>query len=365
MRRPHRGGGFLGPLLGGTTDDREHRGGGILGHLYSTTDDREHQGGRVSSNPNTRESGEYRTVLTRLARRSSMITLGVVTRAETFERMQAPLAERGIEVRHVPTVERAIHVSGEDAAARDDEHRTLADEVDVGYVYPSRAMEGGAIDALLGVPWVNDREAVLTSRNKGGVLAALSEAGLPTPRTTMVSNPAGRETLERVFERFDPPVVVKPNSATRGVGVTRVEDRDSFLGVCDYLKLVHDYRATGDKSFVVQEYLPDARDLRVMTIDGEYAGAVERRLEGAGWKHNVHRGAVAERAEPPAELRRLAERVAAELGIDLLGVDLLVGEGGDRVVVSETNARPTIDDAAKYEPDFYDRLAGLVRSRVE
>ncbi|PSQ59498.1 alpha-L-glutamate ligase, partial [Halobacteriales archaeon SW_7_71_33] len=31
-----------------------------------------------------------------------MITLGVVTRAETFERMQAPLADRGIEVRHVP-----------------------------------------------------------------------------------------------------------------------------------------------------------------------------------------------------------------------------------------------------------------------
>ena len=295
-----------------------------------------------------------------------MITLGVVTRAETFERMQDPLGERGIEVRHVPTVERAIHVSGDDPAARADEHRTLAGEVDVGYVYPSRAMEGGAVDALLGVPWVNGRRAVLTSRNKGGVLAALDEAGLPTPRTTMVSNPADNETLERVFERFDAPVVVKPNSATRGVGVTRVADLDSFLGVCDYLGLVHDYRATGDKSFVVQEYLPDARDLRVMTIDGAYAGAVERRLpDDGGWKHNVHRGAVAERADPPAEVRRLAERVATELGIDLLGVDLLVSGGGDRVVVSETNARPTIDDAAKYEPDFYDRLAALVRERAE
>jgi ribosomal protein S6--L-glutamate ligase len=33
----------------------------------------------------------------------------------------------------------------------------------------------------------------------------------------------------------------------------------------------------------------------------------------------------------------------------------------DRVVVGETNARPTVDDAEKYEPDFYDRLADLVR----
>ncbi len=298
-----------------------------------------------------------------------MITLGVVTRAETFERMQAPLAERGIEVLHVPVTERAIHVSGpteEDRREDDVDLRALAGAVDVGYVYPGRVMEGGAVNALLGVPWVNGREAVLTSRNKGGVLAALDEVGLPTPRTTMVSNPADRETLERTFERFDPPVVVKPNSATRGVGVTRVNDLDSFLGVCDYLELVHDYRATGDKSFVVQEYLPDARDLRVMTIDGAYAGAVERRLpaESEGWKHNVHRGAVAERAEPPAETRRLAERVAEELGIDLLGVDLLVSDDGDRVVVSETNARPTIDDAAKYEPDFYDRLAALVRRQA-
>jgi len=303
-----------------------------------------------------------------------MITLGVVTRAETFERLQSPLAERGIEVVHVPVTGRAIHVSGPDRETAtgadadidvDVDLRELADEVDVGYVYPGRVMEGDAVDAVLGVPWVNGRRAVLTSRNKGGVLAALDRAGVPTPRTTMVSNPADRETLARTFERFDPPVVLKPNSATRGVGVTRVDDLDSFLGVCDYLELVHDYRATGDKSFLVQEYLPGARDLRVMTIDGEYAGAVERRLPGDGWKHNVHRGAVAERAEPPAELRRMAERVATELGIDLLGVDLLVSEGGDRVVVSETNARPTVDDAAKYESDFHDRLAALVRSRVK
>ncbi len=302
-----------------------------------------------------------------------MTTLGVVTDAETFERMQDPLADRGVAVEYVPTLERAIHVSGTDAApVPADDLRDLAAEVDVGHVFPSRLMEGAAVDAILDVPWINGREAVLTSRNKGGVVAALDAAGLPTPATTMVSNPASEATLEAVYDRFDPPVVVKPNSATRGVGVAKVTDRDSFLGVCDYLDLVHDYRATGDKSFVVQEYLPDARDLRVMTVGGEYAGCVERRLPAGDapgadgdpgrWKHNVHRGAVAEGIDPPPAVRRLAERVARELDIDFLGVDLLVTD--DRTVVSETNARPTIDDAAKYEPDFYDRLAALVEARA-
>jgi ribosomal protein S6--L-glutamate ligase len=61
-------------------------------------------------------------------------------------------------------------------------------------------------------------------------------------------------------------------------------------------------------------------------------------------------------------LRALAERAATVLGVDFLGVDLLVVD--DRVVISETNARPTVDDAAKYRPDFYDRLAELIRSRA-
>ena len=283
-----------------------------------------------------------------------MLTLAVATRAETFERMAEPLAQRGVGVRHVRTRERSIPLG---------DPPWNPGTFDAGFVYPPRLMEGGVADALLSIPWVNDREAVHTSRNKAEVLARLGRAGLPVPQTVLVSNPVEEEELVEVFERFDPPVVVKPNSTTRGVGVARVDDVDSFLGVVDYLDLVHDFRATGDRSFLVQEYLPDATDYRAMVIDGTCAGAVERRLPetatAAGqWKHNVHRGAEATGITLDPDVRDLVETVAAELEIPFLGVDLLVSE--DRVVVSETNARPTIDAATKYEPDFYDRLAALI-----
>jgi ribosomal protein S6--L-glutamate ligase len=223
-------------------------------------------------------------------------------------------------------------------------------------------MEGGVLDALLDVPWVNDREAVLTSRNKAGVLAQLERAGVPVPESVLVSNPADESTLLDAFDRLDPPVVVKPNSTTRGVGVAKVGDADSYLGVTDYLDLVHDYRATGDKSFLVQEFVPDATDYRAMVVDGECVGGVERRIpDDAGsdrWKHNVHRGAEATGVDLPADLRDLAERTADALGIDFLGVDLLVTD--DRAVVNETNARPTIDAETKYDEGFYDRLAALI-----
>ncbi|ELY64129.1 ATP-grasp domain-containing protein [Natronococcus jeotgali] len=288
-----------------------------------------------------------------------MIDLAVANAEETFRRMREPLAERGIRARHVPVSERVVPL-GADAP-------WSAGEYDVGFVYPGRAMEGGVADALLELPWLNDRDAILTSRNKAEVLARLGRADLPVPESVYVSNDVGEDELVDAFDRFEPPVVVKPNSTTRGVGVAKAHDLDSFLGICDYLSLVHDYRATGDRSFLVQEYLPGATDYRVMVVDGEYAGAVERRLpdeavrEGQ-WKHNVHRGAAARGVDLPEEWRRLAESVADVLEIPFLGVDLL--ETADRLVVNETNARPTVDEATKYQPGFYDRLAGVISDCV-
>jgi ribosomal protein S6--L-glutamate ligase len=284
-----------------------------------------------------------------------MLRLAVATRAETFERMRGPLADRGIEVGHLPAAERVVPLDAPLSA------------FDVGFVFPPRLMEGGALSALHGLSWVNDREAVLRSRNKAETYARLVAADLPVPETRLVSNPVDEDALLGAVEGLDWPVVVKPNSTTRGVGVTKVGDPDSFLGVTDYLDLVHDYRATGDRSFLVQEHLADARDYRAMVVDGRYAGAVERRLsddarDEGRWTHNVHRGADAVGVDLPAEARRLAEAAAEALGVDYLGVDLLHADG--RFLVNETNARPTIDAAAKYGPDFYDDLAALIERRA-
>jgi ribosomal protein S6--L-glutamate ligase len=282
-----------------------------------------------------------------------MLRLAVATNAETYERMAGPLSDRGIEASHIETAERSFRLTEQ-----------AYDSYDVGFVFPPRLMEGGVVDAMLDIPWVNDREAILRSRNKADTIARLSRAGLPVPESIMVSNPTDEATLVAAFEQLEPPVVVKPNSTTRGVGVTLAHDLDSFLGIADYLDLVHDYRATGDQSFLLQEYLPEATDYRVMVIDEEYVGTVQRRLtetdrERGRWKHNVHRGATASGVTLSDEFQALAESAAQALDIPYLGVDLLVTE--ERAVINETNARPTIDSATKYEDGFWDQLAGLIR----
>ena len=285
-----------------------------------------------------------------------MLELAVITHEETFERMKDPLKDRGIMARYIEAYGRQIPISKGD----------LSDfqNIDVGFVYPSRLMEGGVIDALLEVPWVNGAESVLLSRNKGRVLAILDKNGFDIPATIMISNPIGERELLDAYEKIQKPIVIKPNSATRGLGIALVDDVDSFEGIVDYIKLIQNREETGDRSFLVQEYIPDAKDYRVMVIDGEYAGAVERKFrdadaKGKKWKKNIHRDAIAVKKEMPESIKKMAEEVATLLKIRYVGIDILVNE--DRVVINETNARPTIDEEDKYLPDFYDKLSRLVK----
>jgi ribosomal protein S6--L-glutamate ligase len=282
-----------------------------------------------------------------------MLTLGVAHRGETTERIRGPLREREIAVEHVS-------LTGETTPLGNPPES----KIDVGLFFPSRILEGGVLAARLDVPWVNGREAILRSRNKAETLARLEAAGLPVPETVLVSDAVDRDRVTGALDRFDLPVVVKPNSASRGAGVLKVGDRGSLAGVSELFSLLHEFPATRDRSYLLQEYLPDARDYRIMVIDGSVVGAVERSLPGPAtatgqWKHNVHRGATATGIEPADRHRELAERAAAVLEIPVLGVDIL--ETDDRTVVLETNARPTIDTAAKYDPGFYDELAATIR----
>ncbi|MFW5900575.1 MAG: ATP-grasp domain-containing protein, partial [Halodesulfurarchaeum sp.] len=240
-------------------------------------------------------------------------------------------------------------------------------EIDVGLFFPSRLMEGGVLTARLEVPWVNGRDAILRSRNKAETLARLDAAGIPVPDIVFVSNPIEKTALTTAFERFDTPALVKPNSTSRGQGVLTVADRNSLFGVTDYIDLLHQFPGMRDRSYLIQEFMPAARDLRVMVIDGRVLGAVERsvpdaEVEAGRWKRNVHLGANATAIDPDDTVRTLAEDTAAVLDIPILGVDIL--QTDSRTVVLETNARPTVDAKTKYEDQFYDVFAKTIRTTV-
>jgi len=257
-------------------------------------------------------------------------------------------------------IERGLEAHGVDCVTFETSGRAYSlnetVDADVGLVYPSRLAEGGVMDALGGISWVNDATDVLTTRNKARTVALLNRAGVPVPETRYLSSPVSDEEVRAAFDEVGSPAVVKPNSASSGRGAALVHEADTATGVADLFGVVHESSLVEDRSFLVQEYVKDARDFRIMVVGGEYVGAVERVADG--WKKNVHAGAEPRGVNPPDEVREVAVEAARALDVGFCGVDVLYGDGA---TVNEVNARPTVDDSEKYEDGFYRILARLAK----
>ncbi len=227
-------------------------------------------------------------------------------------------------------------------------------DIDVGLVYPSRIMEAGFLDSRWDIPWVNDMDEILMTRNKARSILELEKNGINTPETWYVSSPADFRDLSSQIDGCYP-ILAKPNSSTKGEGLVKIDEMDSLRGVFDYFSVMHESSLVGDRSFILQEFLGDMRDFRVMIVDGEFVGGVERVSDG--WKKNVHRGGEVINKDVPMSVIDIAENAASVLDVSFCGVDVLFGE---EPFVIEVNGRPTVDEEHLYLDDFYEKLANVV-----
>ena len=179
-----------------------------------------------------------------------------------------------------------------------------------------------------GVRCVNGPRALERTVDKSWAGALLADAGVPTPPTIVCEQYSGAMDA---FERLGGDVVVKPLFGAMGNGIVRVEDRDVAHRVFRALELERTV-------YYVQRTLAPAgrRDLRVLVVGNEIAGAMERVTDL--WRANIARGARPRLVALSEAERDLALSAAAALQADIAGVDLLVS-GGESVVV-EVNGIP-------------------------
>jgi RimK family alpha-L-glutamate ligase len=180
-----------------------------------------------------------------------------------------------------------------------------------------------------GVRVVNSPRALERTIDKSWASALLARAGVPTPPTVACER---HETAMEAFDRLGGDVVVKPLFGAMGNGIVRIEDRDLAHRVFRALAL--------EKAvYYLQRTVapPGRRDLRVLVVGGEIAGAMERVTDS--WRANVAQGGRPRAAALGADERQLALRAAAALDVHVAGVDLLVGADGDATVV-EVNGIP-------------------------
>ena len=229
----------------------------------------------------------------------------------------AAAAPRGVEIR-VLTPEQALEAvqPGDAVLGRLDVLESL-DGVDDGL------WALGSL-AARGIQTMNRASALLAAHDKLLTARLLLRAGLPHPRTRLL-------TAGRPLPPLDGPVVVKPRFGSWGRDVVRCRDAKALTRHLRELEQRVWFRAHGA---LIQELIPPrGHDLRVVVAAGTVVGAISRIAAPGEWRTNVALGATRAAVNPPELACELALRAAAAAGAELLGVDLLPdGAGGYTVL---------------------------------
>lgn len=183
------------------------------------------------------------------------------------------------------------------------------------------------------------------------------------PKTLVVNNPASvRNAPEKImvmnFPQLMPPtlisrdldeinsfrdehgaVVMKPLHGHGGAAVFRVMPQDMNFG-----SLFDMFSVTFREPWVIQRFLPEVKhgDKRIILVDGEFAGAVNRVPAPDDLRSNMVRGGAAKATELSDREREICATVGPklrELGLLFVGIDVIDGNLTEINVTSPTGIR--------------------------
>ena len=123
------------------------------------------------------------------------------------------------------------------------------------------------------------------------------------------------------------------------------------------------FAATFREPWVVQAYLPGVRngDKRIILVDGEFAGAVNRVPQANDLRSNMVRGGAAQATELTSREREICKRLGPALrerGLLFVGIDVIEGYLTEINVTSPTGIRAVRNFGG---PD----IAALIWDKIE
>lgn len=188
-----------------------------------------------------------------------------------------------------------------------------------------------------GVPVVSPHHTVVTCGDKLLTSAALSEAGIPMPRTRVALS---SEAAIKAMEELGYPVVLKPLLGSWGRLLARINDRDAAEAILEHKTTLGGYEHS---VFYIQEYVnKPGRDIRTLVAGNEVVYAVYRYAEH--WITNTARGGQAQPCPLTPAIGSLSLAAAQAVGGGIVAVDLLETADG-ALLVNEVNHTPEFHGA--------------------
>ncbi|WP_028970279.1 glutathione synthase [Sphingomonas sp. URHD0057] len=202
---------------------------------------------------------------------------------------------------------------------------------DLGYITATHLLERIQYETLV----VNDPAAV---RNAPEKVWVLDFAQYMPP--TMVTRSLG---AARKFLADHGEIVIKPLHGNAGKAVFKVGRDGANLSA-----LIELFNATYREPHVLQAFLPEVAegDKRIVLVDGEFAGAINRRPAQGDIRSNLAAGGTAEAAELTDTEREICEALQPELnrrGLLFVGIDVIGGKWLTEINVTSPTGIVAID----------------------
>lgn len=208
---------------------------------------------------------------------------------------------------------------------------------DLGYITATHILERLKGTTLV----VNDPESV---RNAPEKVFVLDYAQFMPPTLVARRIEDVREFQQRmVRDGLGGDLVVKPLHGNGGKAVFRVPADGSNLGA-----LVEMFHNAWVEPFMVQPFLPDVSsgDKRIVLVDGEVAGAINRRPGEGEFRSNLAVGGSAEATELTAREEEICAVLGPELkarGLVFVGIDVIGGKWLTEINVTSPTGIVAID----------------------
>ncbi|MGE0564769.1 MAG: glutathione synthase [Pseudolabrys sp.] len=143
----------------------------------------------------------------------------------------------------------------------------------------------------------------------------------------------------KAFRKQHGDIVMKPLYGKGGEGVFRLAPEDLNFG-----SLYDLFAVTFREAWVVQKFLPNIKhgDKRIILVDGEYAGAVNRVPAPDDLRSNMVRGGTPKDTQLSAREKEICERIGPALrerGLLFVGIDVIDGWLTEINVTSPTGIR--------------------------
>lgn len=202
---------------------------------------------------------------------------------------------------------------------------------DLGYITATHLLERIQHETLV----VNDPASVRNSPEK--VLVLDYERFMPP---TMVTRSLG---ATRKFHAEHGEIVVKPLHGNAGKAVFRIGRDGSNMAA-----LVELFGQVWPEPFMVQKFLPDvaAGDKRIVLVDGEVVGAINRKPGEGEFRSNLAAGGYAEATTLTAQEEEICAALGPELkrlGLVFVGIDVIGGRWLTEINVTSPTGILAID----------------------